>query len=92
MLITSASPIGREDPRNDSIHREHVQRRLQTRKGQQSNKSHARKQQFMKGLQHHPVFTTVTAASLSQRTVMRSPAQRAPHNSKATTMLKVPKN
>ena len=46
----------------------------------------------MKGLQHQPVFTTVTAASLSQRTVMRSPAQRAPHNAKATTMLKVPKN
>ena len=46
----------------------------------------------MKGLQHHPVFTTVTAASLSQRTVMRSPVQRPPHNSKATTMLKVSKN
>ena len=43
----------------------------------------------MKGLQHHPVFTTVTAASLSQRTVMRSPVQRPPYNSKATTMLKV---
>ena len=46
----------------------------------------------MKGLQHHPVFTTVTAASLSQRTVMRSPVQRPPYNSKATTMLKVSKN
>ena len=41
----------------------------------------------MKGLRHRPVFTTVTAASLSQRTVMRSPVQRAPHNFKATTIV-----
>ena len=42
----------------------------------------------MKGLRHRPVFTTVAAASLSQRTVMRSPLQRAPHNFKATTIVK----
>ena len=42
----------------------------------------------MKELRHRPVLTTVTAASLSQRTIMRSPAKRAPHNFKATTIVK----
>ena len=40
LLIRSTNPIGREDPRNDSIHREYAQHRLQTREGQQNNKSH----------------------------------------------------
>ena len=42
----------------------------------------------MKGLRHRLVFTTVIAALLSQRTVMPSPAQQAPHNFKATTIVK----
>ena len=40
LLMRSTSPIGGEDSRNDSIHREYAQHRLQTRKGQQNNKSH----------------------------------------------------